>query len=106
GWMTAMLRDTEINLATYPGYSIETTPSLLAEFDRNVRAARQALAAAKDADFTVVWSLKHGDRPHGPAAARCSAHAHQPSRSSSRAAQRVPPPERCAAPIDLRPDSR
>ncbi|PYP29499.1 MAG: damage-inducible protein DinB [Gemmatimonadetes bacterium] len=62
GWMTAMLRDTEINLATYPGYSIETTPSLLAEFDRNVRAARQALAAAKDADFTVVWSLKHGDR--------------------------------------------
>jgi len=62
GWMTAMLRDTEIKLATYPGYSFETTPSLLAEFDKNVRAARQALAAAKDADFAVVWSLKHGDR--------------------------------------------
>src|SRR5207247_1698600 len=62
GWMTAMLRDTEINLATYPGYSFETTPALLAEFDKNVRAARQALAAAKDADFAVVWSLKHGDR--------------------------------------------
>ena len=62
GWMTAMLRDTEINLATYPGYSFETTPALMAEFDKNVRAARQALAAAKDADFAVVWSLKHGDR--------------------------------------------
>src|SRR2546422_9204706 len=32
GWLTAIVRDTEINLATYPGYSFETTPSLLAEF--------------------------------------------------------------------------
>ena|SRR2546425_1957849 len=61
GWLTSMLRNTEINLATSPGYSFETTPSLLAEFDRNVREARAALASAKDADFTVPWSLKHGD---------------------------------------------
>src|SRR5256712_14071634 len=60
GWLTSMLRNTEINLATSPGYSFETTPSLLAEFDRNVREARAALASAKDADFTVPWSLKHG----------------------------------------------
>ena len=43
GWLTSMLRNTEINLATSPGYSFETTPSLLAEFDRNVREARAAL---------------------------------------------------------------
>ena len=62
GWMMPMLRETELNLVTSPGYSIETTPALLAEFDRNVRAARDALRAAKDADFAVPWSLKHGDR--------------------------------------------
>ncbi len=61
GWMTSMLRATEINLATSPGYSFETTPALLAEFDKNVREARAALASAQDADSTVSWSLKHGD---------------------------------------------
>ncbi len=29
--------------------------------DKNVAAARTALAAAKDADFSAPWSLKHGD---------------------------------------------
>jgi uncharacterized damage-inducible protein DinB len=62
GWLTSMLRDTELNLATSPGYSFETTASLLADFDRNVREARAALASATDAAFTVAWSLKHGDR--------------------------------------------
>jgi uncharacterized damage-inducible protein DinB len=62
GWLTTMLRDTSLNLGTYPGYSFETTPTLLAEFDRHVREAREAIAAAKDADFAVPWSLKHGDR--------------------------------------------
>jgi hypothetical protein len=49
GWLTSMLRDTEINLATYPGYSFETTLALLAEFDRNVREARAALANVREA---------------------------------------------------------
>src|SRR5437870_13876404 len=62
GWMTAMLRDTEINLATYPRSSFETTPSLLAEFVKNVRAALQPLGAAKDADLGVVWSARHAYR--------------------------------------------
>jgi uncharacterized damage-inducible protein DinB len=57
-----MLRDTEINVATAPGYSVETTEALLGEFDRHVRDAREALTAARDADFTVLWSLKNGDQ--------------------------------------------
>jgi len=61
GWLTTMLRETELDLASSPAYSVETTPALLAEFDRNVRTAREALCAAKDADFAVSWSLKHGD---------------------------------------------
>jgi uncharacterized damage-inducible protein DinB len=62
GWLTQTLRDTEINLATSPGYSFETTDTLLGVFDRHVRDAREALTSAQDADFTVLWSLKKGDQ--------------------------------------------
>jgi uncharacterized damage-inducible protein DinB len=62
GWLTQMLRATEINLATSPTYSFETTEALLGEFDRHVRDARAALTAARDADFTMLWSLKNGDQ--------------------------------------------
>ena len=58
GWLTQMLRDTEINVATSLGYSFETADTLLGEFDRHVLEAREALTSAKDVDFTVLWSLK------------------------------------------------
>lgn len=61
GWLPPMLRDTKLDLATSPGYTFESTPTLLAQFDRNVRESREALAAAKDADFDVPWSLVHGE---------------------------------------------
>ena len=35
--------------------------TLLPEFD-HVSEARKAIASAKDTDFKVNWSLKHGDR--------------------------------------------
>lgn len=37
-----------------------TTPELLERFDRNVREARTVLAAAADADLSVVWTLRNG----------------------------------------------
>jgi uncharacterized damage-inducible protein DinB len=60
GWLTQTLRGTEFDLATSPAYSFQTTDTLLGEFDRHVRDAREALASAHDADFTVPWSLKKG----------------------------------------------
>jgi uncharacterized damage-inducible protein DinB len=42
----------------FPGYSIETTATLLAEFDRNVVAARAALASATDDAMREPWTLK------------------------------------------------
>ena len=60
GWVANTLRETELDLAEAPGYSFETTETLLAEFDKNVRAAREALESVQDADFTVPWSLKRG----------------------------------------------
>ena len=62
GWITNALRETELDLSKGNGYSFETTETLLAGFDQRVREAREAIGAAKDADFAVPWSLKMGDR--------------------------------------------
>jgi len=61
GWITNTLRETSLDLGTAAGYSFQPTETLLAQFDTNVREARQALVASRDADFEVPWSLKHGD---------------------------------------------
>ena len=62
GWLTNMATQSELNLATAPGYSLESTESLVARFDKLVGEARVALANLKDADVAAPWSLKHGDR--------------------------------------------
>ena len=62
GWITNILQASELDLSRATGYSFETTDTLVGEFDRNVREARETLAKAKDADFGLPWSLKHGDR--------------------------------------------
>lgn len=71
GWITNTVEETQLDLANYPGYSYEKTEDLVKSFDRNVAEARKAIAAAKDSDFTIAWSLKHGERviftqPRGP----------------------------------------
>ncbi len=71
GWITRTLRDTKIDLAAQPGYSLQTTESLLEQFDGLVRGAREALASVPDAELEVRWSLVRGERvlftsPRGP----------------------------------------
>jgi len=61
GWITNMATQTELNLASAPGYSLETTDSLLARFDKLVAQARAAIANLEDSDLSAPWSLKHGD---------------------------------------------
>jgi uncharacterized damage-inducible protein DinB len=62
GWIATTLQQTSLNLGAAAGYSFEKTDTLLAGFDKNVREARAALTASRDADFAVPWSLTHGDR--------------------------------------------
>lgn len=62
GWVTKTIRDTQIDLATSAGYSLEKTETLLGQFDQHVREAHESLASAKDADFDVTWSLKRGEQ--------------------------------------------
>ncbi len=61
GWIGQTLTRTDLDLASGGGYSTETTKTLLDTFDESVRRTREAIAAAKDADYDVPWSLKmHG----------------------------------------------
>ncbi len=62
GWLTVTMKQTVLDLSGFQGYSLEKTETLLAEFDRNAREAREALARARDEDFMVPWSLKAGER--------------------------------------------
>jgi uncharacterized damage-inducible protein DinB len=62
GWITNMATQSELDLAAAPGYSLESTESLVARFDKLVAEARAALAGLKDTDVSAPWSLKHGDR--------------------------------------------
>ena len=61
-WIANTVREPGLDLAKAPKYSFEPTEVLLKEFDTNVRAAREAFRASKDADYALPWSLKHGDR--------------------------------------------
>ena len=61
GWLTKTILDTEINLAAAGGYSYQKTEELVKIFDKHVTEARKAISAAKDKDYMVPWSLKHGE---------------------------------------------
>lgn len=58
GWIGQALTSTELDLGAGPGYGNHATTKLLEMFDENVRIARAAIAASKDEDFGVPWSLK------------------------------------------------
>ena len=62
GWITNMATKTELDLSKSPGYSLQSTESLVATFDKLVTEARAAIAGLKESDIAVPWSLKHGDR--------------------------------------------
>jgi uncharacterized damage-inducible protein DinB len=60
GWVTNVVKETELDLAKAGGYSNQSTETLLKQFDKNVVEARQALTSAKESDFDISWSLKRG----------------------------------------------
>ena len=62
-WVVKTLEQTELDIAPKDrprgaGYTLESTATLLALFDKNAKAGRSALASASDADFEVPWTLK------------------------------------------------
>jgi len=62
GWVTHTMSQTVLDLSAAPKYSLEKTETLLKEFDKCVKEAREVLAKATDEDFHASWSLKMGER--------------------------------------------
>jgi uncharacterized damage-inducible protein DinB len=62
GWIVNVLEEAELDLAAGPKYSFEKTDSLLAAFDKNVAAARKALASVMGDALKESWSLKMGPK--------------------------------------------
>ena len=58
--MTKVVKGIDLDLAAGPGYTVETTATLLSEFDENVRELRASLEQAADADFGLTWKLLYG----------------------------------------------
>jgi uncharacterized damage-inducible protein DinB len=57
GWIGRTLREPEIDLAKAANYSFERTAALMAEFDGNAAAARDALASVTGDALDEPWSL-------------------------------------------------
>ncbi|HSH44641.1 MAG TPA: DinB family protein [Longimicrobiales bacterium] len=62
GWWIGTLKDDHIDLATQPGYSNESTESLLQTFDQLVDQAREAIRTTKDEELDRPWELRMGDQ--------------------------------------------
>ena len=62
GWITNTLTSDSLDIGGQPGYSYEKTETILDVFDRNVREARDAIAAATDEDMARPWSLMMGEK--------------------------------------------
>lgn len=61
-WIAITLREPALDLAGATGYSFQPTDVLLAEFDRNVAAARSALKESDRYDMDAEWRLTHGQQ--------------------------------------------
>jgi uncharacterized damage-inducible protein DinB len=59
-----VLTATELDVVGERGHHgpVDSTKALLGNFDRNVAAARSALASLPDAEGATPWTLKAGDR--------------------------------------------
>ena len=58
--MSDIVKGIDLDLAAGPGYSFETTETLLREFDANVTELRATLTSASDADFDGTWNVRAG----------------------------------------------
>jgi DinB family len=65
--MSDIVNGIDLDLAAGPGYTFETTETLLRTFDANVAELRATLSAAKDADFDGQWRVRAGEEVYDTA---------------------------------------
>jgi uncharacterized damage-inducible protein DinB len=61
GWMTNIASEPKLDFLKTPGYTYESTDTLLKFFDKNVREATEALRKMDDAQLDEPWSLVRGE---------------------------------------------
>jgi uncharacterized damage-inducible protein DinB len=61
GWMTNIATEPKLDFLKVPGYSFESTDTLLQFFDKNVREATEALRKMSEAQLDDDWSLVRGE---------------------------------------------
>jgi uncharacterized damage-inducible protein DinB len=66
-WVGVTMGQTELHMnppdgPAYTPAEFSSTASALATFDENVKAGREAIAAAEDKDFMVPWTFKNAGR--------------------------------------------
>ena len=59
--MSDIVHGIDLDLSAGPGYSFESTDTLLRLFDENVAQLPATLAGAKDADFDGTWRVRAGE---------------------------------------------
>lgn len=57
-WIKYMITEGEIDFATFPHFSPKTNAELLAHFEENMQAAREALEKVSDEELEAEFSLK------------------------------------------------
>jgi uncharacterized damage-inducible protein DinB len=63
GWVQGTLTEPTFEIEGYQSPKLASRQEILDLFDRNVAAARKALAAAKDEQMNQIWSLTQGGKP-------------------------------------------
>jgi uncharacterized damage-inducible protein DinB len=58
--MTKIVKGIDLDLAAGPGYTFETTETLLREYDGNVGELRASLAAVTEEELALTWRLLYG----------------------------------------------
>ena len=62
GVMANIVRGVDLDLAAGPPYTLESTETLLREFDANAKDTRDVLRTTQDDDFAFPWNLKYADQ--------------------------------------------
>jgi uncharacterized damage-inducible protein DinB len=58
-WISVMIKDAVIDLATYPKFNLSNTAALLQHFEKNLQAAIDALKNATEEQLKPDFELKH-----------------------------------------------
>lgn len=58
-WITVMIKDEEIDFATYKHFQPKNTQELVAHLDENIKTAKETLQGTKDESLSKTFALKN-----------------------------------------------